>query len=155
VTSSALGNGTRLAPAGSTLVMVRGMGLHDGVRVSQARRPVAFNQDVKALVGSSIDSTLLLFALLDAQRSLLDRVESSGHGTGKLPTEILLALSVVLPLGKTQACLSAPFCAANDRIEIARTESRTLAALRDALLPKLVSGELRVKDAEKFIGKAV
>jgi type I restriction enzyme S subunit len=32
-------------------------------------------------------------------------------------------------------------------------ESRTLAALRDALLPKLISGELRVKDAEKFIGR--
>jgi len=30
-------------------------------------------------------------------------------------------------------------------------ESRTLAALRDALLPKLVSGELRVKDAERFL----
>jgi type I restriction enzyme R subunit len=27
--------------------------------------------------------------------------------------------------------------------------------LRDALLPKLISGELRVKDAEKFIGRAV
>jgi type I restriction enzyme S subunit len=27
-------------------------------------------------------------------------------------------------------------------------ESHTLAALRDALLPRLVSGELRVKDAE-------
>ena len=25
------------------------------------------------------------------------------------------------------------------------------AALRDALLPKLISGELRVKDAEKFV----
>jgi type I restriction enzyme S subunit len=33
-------------------------------------------------------------------------------------------------------------------------ESRTLAALRDALLPKLISGELRVKDAEKFIERA-
>jgi type I restriction enzyme S subunit len=30
-------------------------------------------------------------------------------------------------------------------------ESRTLAALRDALLPKLISGELRVKDAEAFL----
>jgi type I restriction enzyme S subunit len=30
-------------------------------------------------------------------------------------------------------------------------ESRTLAAQRDALLPKLISGELRVKDAEKFL----
>ena len=30
-------------------------------------------------------------------------------------------------------------------------ESRALAALRDALLPKLISGELRVKDAERFL----
>ncbi|MGC8719062.1 MAG: restriction endonuclease subunit S [Thermodesulforhabdaceae bacterium] len=30
-------------------------------------------------------------------------------------------------------------------------ESRTLAALRDALLPKLISGKLRVKDAERFL----
>ncbi len=32
-----------------------------------------------------------------------------------------------------------------------RKESRTLAALRDTLLPKLISGELRVNDAEKFV----
>jgi type I restriction enzyme S subunit len=30
-------------------------------------------------------------------------------------------------------------------------ESRTLAALRDALLPKLIRGEIRVKDAEQFL----
>jgi type I restriction enzyme S subunit len=30
-------------------------------------------------------------------------------------------------------------------------ESRILAALRDTLLPKLISGEQRVKDAERFI----
>jgi type I restriction enzyme S subunit len=36
-----------------------------------------------------------------------------------------------------------------------RRESRTLAALRDTLLPKLISGELRVKDAEKFIERAM
>lgn len=33
-------------------------------------------------------------------------------------------------------------------------ESRSLIALRDSLLPKLISGELRVKDAEKIIGGA-
>ncbi|HZR11381.1 MAG TPA: restriction endonuclease subunit S [Myxococcales bacterium] len=32
-------------------------------------------------------------------------------------------------------------------------ESRTLAALRDALLPKLISGELRVKDAERLTAR--
>jgi type I restriction enzyme S subunit len=30
-------------------------------------------------------------------------------------------------------------------------ESRTLAALRDALLPKLIRGEIRVRDAERFL----
>ena len=34
-------------------------------------------------------------------------------------------------------------------------ESRTLAALRDALLPKLISGEVRVPDAERMIDHAV
>jgi hypothetical protein len=29
------------------------------------------------------------------------------------------------------------------------------AALRDALLPKLISGELRVKDVERFLGRVM
>ena len=41
-----------------------------------------------------------------------------------------------------------------DRIIAAIHESRTLAALRDALLPRLISGELRVKDAERFVAEA-
>jgi len=44
--------------------------------------------------------------------------------------------------------LAAP---ALDRIQTLEEESRTLAALRDTLLPKLISGELRVKDAERFL----
>ncbi len=36
-----------------------------------------------------------------------------------------------------------------------RADSHTLAALRDSLLPKLISGELRVKEAEEFVGRAV
>jgi len=32
-------------------------------------------------------------------------------------------------------------------------ESQTLSALRDTLLPKLISGELRVGDAERFVGR--
>jgi type I restriction enzyme S subunit len=34
-------------------------------------------------------------------------------------------------------------------------ESMTLVALRDTLLPKLISGGLRVKNADKFIGRKV
>jgi type I restriction enzyme S subunit len=32
--------------------------------------------------------------------------------------------------------------------------SRTLVTLRDTLLPKLISGELRVKNAERFVAEA-
>jgi type I restriction enzyme, S subunit len=39
-------------------------------------------------------------------------------------------------------------CVAND------LESRTLAKTRDLLLPKLMSGEVRVKDAERLVGEA-
>ena len=42
-----------------------------------------------------------------------------------------------------------------DKIAMSVHESRALAALRDALLPKLVSGELRVKDAKKFLERAL
>lgn len=34
-------------------------------------------------------------------------------------------------------------------------ESGTLAALRDTLLPKLISGELRVAEAERIIGREI
>jgi len=40
------------------------------------------------------------------------------------------------------------------RASEAARESRTVAILRDTLLPKLISGELRVKDAERFLEKA-
>jgi type I restriction enzyme S subunit len=155
VSIDAVGNGTRLAPAGSTLVMVRGMGLHEEVRVSQALRDVAFNQDVKALVPARIHSALLLFALLDGQADLLTRVESSGHGTGRLPSDILLAHPITLPGGAVQATLARPFECMNEKIGALRHQSECLIALRDALLPKLLSGEIRVPEAERIVGKAV
>jgi type I restriction enzyme S subunit len=39
-----------------------------------------------------------------------------------------------------------------DRMEIARQESKSLARIRDLLMPKLISGDLRLKDAERAIG---
>jgi type I restriction enzyme S subunit len=41
------------------------------------------------------------------------------------------------------------------RIEESEIENESLAALRDTLLPKLISGELRVKDAERIVGRAL
>lgn len=41
-----------------------------------------------------------------------------------------------------------------DRIVEAKRETRTLTELRDTLLPKLISGELRVPDADRFLATA-
>lgn len=43
---------------------------------------------------------------------------------------------------------------AEQRREEMVLESRTLAAMRDTLLPKLISGELRVKDVERILERA-
>lgn len=149
VSEQAVGNGTRIAPKGSTLVMVRGMGLHDGVRVSQAREDVTFNQDVKALVPKSVEADLILFAMLDAQEELHKRVETSGHGTGKMPSEILLAHPITMPSREVQRERAAHISAMNDRIAANRSESRSLARIRDDLLPRLLSGELPVDAASR------
>ena len=42
-----------------------------------------------------------------------------------------------------------------DRMYQSERESRTLATLRDTLLPRLISGKLRVQDTERFIRRAV
>jgi type I restriction enzyme S subunit len=42
-----------------------------------------------------------------------------------------------------------------DRIIACIHESRTLAALRDTLLPKLISGDLRIRDAQRWLEGAV
>jgi type I restriction enzyme, S subunit len=40
-----------------------------------------------------------------------------------------------------------------DTVRARQAESDTLSALRDSLLPKLISGDLRVKDAERLVGR--
>jgi type I restriction enzyme S subunit len=150
VTPQAIGHGTRLAPPGSVLVMVRGMGLHQGVRISQARCDVAFNQDVKALVPQRLSGTHLLFGMLDAAPYLFSKVEASGHGTGKLPTDVVDSVDFITPTGGAYNQLIPALDALNDRIAANNAESITLTALRDLLLPMLMSGRTRVKDAEKI-----
>ena len=57
--------------------------------------------------------------------------------------------AVVLPSEHIVEAFTRLICPAIDRIISSIHESRTLTALRDALLPKLISGDLRVKDAER------
>ena len=60
--------------------------------------------------------------------------------------------AAVLPPDSIATAFTEEIRTAVARILASIHESRTLAALRDALLPKLISGELRVKDAERLLG---
>jgi type I restriction enzyme S subunit len=77
---------------------------------------------------------------------------SNGTTINMLPMDALaLPLLVVPPVPLVQAFTT--FAGASRRkTEAQLDQSRTLAAARDALLPKLLSGEIRIKDAEKFVG---
>jgi len=57
---------------------------------------------------------------------------------------------VVVPPANIAEAFNAQIRSAIDRIVVSTHESRTLAALRDTLLPKLLSGEIRIKDAGKI-----
>ena len=58
---------------------------------------------------------------------------------------------VVLPPEKVAEEFTSQIRAAVDRVVSSIHESRTLSALRDKLLPKLISGDLRLSDPERMI----
>jgi type I restriction enzyme S subunit len=78
----------------------------------------------------------------------------SGSAIPSTSREDFYSLPVLTPPFNIQRCfveLLTPFW---NRQEQNEKESRTLAAIRDTLLPKLISGELRVKNAERFLAEA-
>ncbi|MBF6605163.1 MAG: restriction endonuclease subunit S [Chloroflexi bacterium] len=58
--------------------------------------------------------------------------------------------AVVVPTHAVVGAFNRTCQVMNDRIVASKAQSRALAALRDALLPRLISGALRVKDAERI-----
>lgn len=68
--------------------------------------------------------------------------------------EIVAATELVVATKEVFAAFSLGTSALFDRAEANKRESQILAATRDLLLPKLMSGEIRVKDAEKLTGEA-
>jgi type I restriction enzyme S subunit len=84
-------------------------------------------------------------------------IEALGEGsTGQ--TELsrvrLGNLACLAPPGALQRQFGLIAAQLLDRLSNGQQESNTLAALRDTLLPKLISGDLRVKDAERFVERA-
>lgn len=87
-----------VAPANSILVVTRGMALLKDLPISVAMRDVAFNQDIKAIVpGDSLDARFFAYQLQSKKHVVLGMVDTAGHGTGKLDTDLLKSVDVELP----------------------------------------------------------
>ena len=98
ITKEGLLNGSRLAPKGSILLLVRGSMLWNRIPVGITIRDVAFNQDVKALVPSSaVLSPFLLQWFIGSENVLLHRVVGTGIGAGKLDTDGMKSMELMLP----------------------------------------------------------
>lgn len=94
----AVGNGGKLVPAGTILLLVRGMTLHNDVPICMVTREMAFNQDIKALrPAKNVDGAFLAYWLLANKPDLLATVDHAGHGTGRLVTDTLKEKPVQLP----------------------------------------------------------
>jgi len=109
---------------------------------------------VRPRPGSPLTAAFLCWLLNSAQ--MHDVVSGYANGTtvNMLPLDALKKPLIVQPPGGLVSAFDSLTGAIERRREEMLSESRTLAALRDALLPKLMSGELRVKDAERLIGRA-
>ena len=114
---------------------------------------MAMNQTCYALV----TRTGTPIALYCRMREEVDTLVHSAHGSvfDTITTNTFASSRTVLPPVPVLQAFEGHAAPLFQRILIGCQQCSILAALRDTLLPKLVSGELRVKDAEKFIGRAV
>ncbi len=137
---------TRFAKAGDTLISVRApvgdinMAIEDcaiGGGVAAARHKT----------GARSYTYYFMRGLTD----VFNRFEAEGTVFGSISKKDFHAIRcIVIPQNVIEAFerLCGPL---DNSIERNERQSRTLAALRDALLPKLISGQIRVKDAERFL----
>ncbi|WP_161801114.1 restriction endonuclease subunit S [Kitasatospora griseola] len=117
---------------------------------SDSRATVDTHVTIVRFDDKMVDPVCAGFAMLRAQ----PEIEAMGEGsTGQ--TELrrtqLGGLEIILPSGTRQQRIRPALDALERRGDQALVEAQSLAALRDTLLPKLMSGRLRVRDAEKIV----
>ena len=118
LTELGLNSGSRLVPSGTTLFVVRGMSLKTEFRIGIAKTPVAFGQDLKALrAKEGIEAGFLAYAIKAQTETILELVDEAGHGTGRLNTDQLKALTIPLPPLSEQRAITELLGALDDKIE--------------------------------------
>lgn len=134
---------TQIVPAFCTVIVARGATTG---RMVMFGRDVAMNQTCYALA-SSRKTPLALYCQL---RSSVNSLVQTAHGSvfDTITTSTFASSTIILP---PQSILSAFERMASplfQRVLSSSIESMSLTSIRDALLPKLLSGEIRVPDAD-------
>lgn len=130
ITQAGLEAGSRLVPAGTTFAVVRGMSLAKEFRISLASRPMAFNQDVKALIPrDGVCGRFIFYALAAQADSIRDLATEAAHGTKKLEMDRLENVQIALPPLEQQRAVADAAYSYDDLIS---TNQRRIALLEQA-----------------------
>jgi len=134
---------SRFAKAGDTLISVRApVG-----GINMAGEDCAIGRGVAA-ARHKCGSRSYTYQYIQSLKEVFNRFEAEGTVFGSISKKDFQEIRCVAPPARVITSFEQQISPIDNRIEVTTRESRTLAALRDTLLPKLISGELRVKDAE-------
>jgi len=128
ISEKAIADGARLVSTGTLLILTRGMTLLKDVPICIVLREMSFNQDVKGLrPKSGVNGIFFAYLLSGNKNRLLTMVNIAGHGTGKIDTDELKALTLRLPDPIEQQRIADCLSALDDLIA---AETRKLATLK-------------------------
>ena len=138
---------TRMAAAGTLLILVRGMGLAHGAQIAELIVPCAFNQDIRGIHAEpSLIPRYLLFALRDGINSSATVLSNAAHGTLKIDSNELYSVMIPVPPRECQQTIVETIDALVEETQrLARLYERKLAllaALKKSLLHQAFSGTL-------------
>ena len=117
----------------------------------------AVDQHMSICRAKDSETGLFLYLYL-ASPTGQDRIESSKTGsTGMTMFNItkVREFELYFPTSEILKLFGQSTLSYFDKVQGNRTESQTLAKLRDTLLPKLISGELRIPQAKKMVEEAI
>ena len=120
-----------------------------------ATEPSQTNQQINSVVPSQENETYFWYWTL---KNLGQEIKAGGSGgsvLGNLSTGRFSELQVNASTGLLRLAYNTRVENLFSQILANELESQSLTQLRDTLLPKLISGELRVPDAERIVGGAV